>query len=89
MTFAQRLRTVRLSESAVPTRTRRKDWDAEQVDGLLPPVEQMLDETHGMGPVHADPRSPTGFSRVDPQTGAPQSVTPERAMRSLGLEVEG
>ena len=56
MTFSERLRSIRLSNSVTATRTKRNNFDAEALADTFGPDarERYMDETKGLGAAYRD-----------------------------------
>lgn len=89
LSFAQRLRTVRLDASVTETRTRRSYYDQEAVSAVFgeDSKERMDDETKGLGPVYRHPS--TGELIQRDRKGDMRSIGAEQVQRQFeGDELE-
>jgi hypothetical protein len=72
LNFAEKLRTIQLSPSAVPTRTKRRYWDEESLADTFgaDAKDRYMEETKGLGAAYRDGkggfmrRGKDGFQRV-------------------------
>lgn len=81
LSFAQRLRSVRLDTSVTPSRTAVNYFDAEAVHNVFgdDAKERMDDDTEGRGPVYRTPHGYVqGGERIDPEHVARQFEGDER-----------
>lgn len=75
LTFAARLRSVRLDTSVTPSRSLKSYYDAEAVENVFgdDAAERMEDDTEGRGPVYRDRHGYVqGGERIDPEHVARQ-----------------